>query len=166
MSVPLLVGLHARGTLRTYSTLAASYRNILSTAARISQTSNVRPLAIRFINTTSFPIKPPSVLVPPTRSAQFSILQFTQNTVWNATHYDRRIPAGGEKPPSGKPKISWVDTLPPPVIFWSILAINVGVYLAWSYAEGAAVSNVLTPSRFGIHPGNCGAANIERYKCL
>jgi len=63
-----------------------------------------------------------------------SILQFTRNTPWKATHLDNRIPrstGGGRKPSSG----SWIDNLPPPLIFWSILAANAGVFLAWYYAE-------------------------------
>ena len=68
------------------------------------------------------------------RSNHYSILQFTRSTPWNATHLDNRIPrstGGGRKPSGG----SWIDNLPPPFIFWSIVAANAGVFLAWYYAE-------------------------------
>ena len=65
-------------------------------------------------------------------SNHFNILQFTQSTPWSATHLDRQIPRrSANKPPAR----SRIDNLPPPIIFWSILAANVGVFIAWYYAE-------------------------------
>lgn len=160
MSVPLrLVRLHARSSsLQISSATGVSCFSTFLTAGRISQNSNARPLAtsLKFISSWRFSRLPSALWrprLPSTPSAHFSILQFTKNTVWNATHHDRLTPAGGggRKPPIDRPKISWIDTLPPPVIFWGILVINVGVFLAWTYAEGAAVSSSLISGRFDIH---------------
>lgn len=72
-------------------------------------------------------------------SNQFSILQFRQTSPWKATHLDHKIPwsaGGGQKPPG---RSRTLDDLPPPIIFWGILAANVGVFMAWYYAENTYV---------------------------
>lgn len=65
------------------------------------------------------------------------VRQFTYSAPWNATHLDRQIPRGRPKPSSR----SWIDNLPPSVVFWSIFAVNAGVFIAWYYAENNYVSD-------------------------
>jgi hypothetical protein len=74
------------------------------------------------------------------RELMSGILQFTRTTPWKATHLGRQIPprpSGGRKPHNG----SWIDELPQPAIFWGIFVANIGVFLAWFYAE----NNVVRP---------------------
>jgi len=72
-------------------------------------------------------------------SNQSNIRQFTRSAPWNATHLGHQIPrhsSGSPKPPSR----SWIDDLPPSVVFWGIFAANAGVFIAWYYAKHNYVS--------------------------
>lgn len=149
MSAPLLVRALARSALQVRS----SCHNVLPSAARnISHTSKLLILTNKIVYTRTSPTHIPSTPQKAsfTRSSRFSILQFTKNTVWRATHQDQRL-FGGQKPPSHKPEISWIDALPPSVIFLGIFAINLSVYMVWSYAEGAVVSSPISAVRYVIH---------------
>lgn len=75
------------------------------------------------------------------RTETISIVQFTRSKFLQATHHDHRVPqhSGRRPPPGGRPKVSWIDGIPPPVIFWGILALNVGVFVAWWSAESSYV---------------------------
>ncbi|KAG6335301.1 hypothetical protein ID866_3785 [Astraeus odoratus] len=65
-----------------------------------------------------------------------SVLQFIRTRVLNATHRDglrfgRGSSSGWGRPP---PRRGWLDSLDGNVIFYGIIAVNVGVYLAWQSA--------------------------------
>lgn len=74
----------------------------------------------------------------------FGILQFAQSKYRRATHQDHRVPRYSAGGPGGRPKVSWIESIPPPFIFWGILAINVGVFIAWYSAESTYVRILYT----------------------
>lgn len=64
------------------------------------------------------------------------VLQFVRTRALNATHRDglrfnRGSSSGWGRPP---PRRDWLDSLDSNVIFYGIIAINVGVYLVWQSA--------------------------------
>ena len=89
-------------------------------------------------------LKPTSAYVYNRFSGTFSkyradaIAQFTGSKALHATHHDlQESQYSGRRPPtSGRP---WIDGIPPSVIFWGILALNVGVFAAWWSAESSYV---------------------------
>lgn len=64
------------------------------------------------------------------------ILQFARTRALNATHRDGLRPNRGSSSGWGRPppRRDWLDSLDSNVIFYGIIAINVGVYLAWQSA--------------------------------
>ncbi|KAL4076039.1 hypothetical protein J3A83DRAFT_4088443 [Scleroderma citrinum] len=65
-----------------------------------------------------------------------TILQFIRTRILNATHrdsfrYSRGSSSGWGRPP---PRRDWWDSLDSNVIFYGIIAVNVGVFLAWQSA--------------------------------
>ena len=91
--------------------------------------------------------------VPSTRLP--NILQIIQTRFLNATHrsgfrLSNRVSSGWGRPP----RRDWWDSLDSNVIFYGIIAINAGVYLAWQSAASTYVRSHLR------HPCSCVTVHV------
>ena len=83
-----------------------------------------------------------------------TIVHFTGSKALHATHHDLRESQYSSRrlPSSRQP---WIDGIPPPVIFWGILALNVGVFAAWWSAESSYVRSQLLIVKTRSHALSC-----------
>ncbi|KAH7930312.1 rhomboid-domain-containing protein [Leucogyrophana mollusca] len=75
----------------------------------------------------------------PGRPSLSSFLQFAQTAIRNATYRDAsafrsRSPLRQPRPPNRRSPFDWLNSINGQVIFWGIIALNAGVFLAWQSA--------------------------------
>lgn len=71
-------------------------------------------------------------------------LQFTRTGLPNATHRDLHRFRGSSSSWRPPPRPDWLDSLDSKFIFYAIIAVNAGVYLAWTLAIQTNVRHALS----------------------
>ncbi|KAH7916753.1 hypothetical protein BJ138DRAFT_994952 [Hygrophoropsis aurantiaca] len=123
-------------TLRSPTHCGRKAFNILNASKFHGQTRSLEqltfPLPQTFFITRQIP-----KLITPERFSLSGFLQFARTRIRNATHRDgllNRSPLRQPRPPNRKSPFQWLDSIKPQTIFWGIIALNVGVFLAWQAA--------------------------------
>lgn len=111
-------------------------------------------LNLTFMSSSLLRLRPPSFFTPTLLSCPVPrhrlllsrlSLQFTPTGLPNATHRDFARFRGSNSSWRRPPRPDWLDSLDSKLIFYAIIAVNAGVYLAWTLAMQTYVRHTLLP---------------------
>lgn len=116
---------------------------VVCQACQLCSMSILSPSLLRFRASPFFVPSFRTACIP--RHPSLLSLHFAPTRLANATHRDFRRPRGSSSSWRRPPRPDWLDSLDSKLIFYTIIAVNAGVYLTWELAMQTHVRPAHSP---------------------